>query len=514
MLGSAGQAPLASTGTLLVRGSALNVVTLIASVAVGFFLMPFLIHALGDRWYGMWALIGSITSYYALLDLGMTSAVNRFLTQAIAREEETDANAVIVTALAIFGGIGSTVLAVSVAVAISVGWFMDDPTETAVFRQVVMILGVDVALAFPFAVFNGLLVAHYRFDAIAYLQLIGLALRTLLIVYVIELGYSIVAVALVTFAVSLPLRFASAVVAWRLFPSLELRLALFERRWARDLFGYGKYSFIAGSADQIRFQIDTLVVAAFLGVGLVTHYAIAERIAQLFMQSVLGAMGVIGPLFTRFEALGDRRKAQEILLLTTRMSVLAAVMIGGCILIFGQRFIVLWVGEDYRDAYWPMAILTGSFAVALMQYPSVSFVYATARHRLFAYMNSAEAVVNLGLSVILAQFYGMIGVSLGTAIPLLVSNAVLPIYVCRALGLELHVYFRSLGRVALIAAISQIPLFAYVRSYDVSSLAMMAATAFCYYALCGATLLRIVLGESDHRKIGNAISALRWFQLR
>ena len=185
MLGSAGQAPLASTGTLLVRGSALNVLTLIASVAVGFFLMPFLIHALGDRWYGMWALIGSITSYYALLDLGMTSAVNRFLTRAIAREEEADANAVIVTALAIFGGIGSTVLAVSVAVAISVGWFMDDPTETAVFRQVVMILGVDVALAFPFAVFNGLLVAHYRFDIVSGTQLVALAVRTALIVYFI-----------------------------------------------------------------------------------------------------------------------------------------------------------------------------------------------------------------------------------------------------------------------------------------------------------------------------------------
>ena len=89
MLGCSAQATAPSTGTLLVRGSALRVFTLVASVAVSFFLMPFLIHALGDRWYGMWALIGSITSYYALLDLGLTSAVNRFLTQAVARDDET-----------------------------------------------------------------------------------------------------------------------------------------------------------------------------------------------------------------------------------------------------------------------------------------------------------------------------------------------------------------------------------------------------------------------------------------
>ena len=45
MIGPAGQTARASTGALLVRGSALNVATLIAGVAVSFFLMPFLIHA-------------------------------------------------------------------------------------------------------------------------------------------------------------------------------------------------------------------------------------------------------------------------------------------------------------------------------------------------------------------------------------------------------------------------------------------------------------------------------------
>jgi hypothetical protein len=34
------------------------VLTLIASVAVCFFMTPFLIHALGDRWFGLWLLVG------------------------------------------------------------------------------------------------------------------------------------------------------------------------------------------------------------------------------------------------------------------------------------------------------------------------------------------------------------------------------------------------------------------------------------------------------------------------
>jgi O-antigen/teichoic acid export membrane protein len=514
MLGVAPQAPATSTGTLLVRGSALSVLTLIASVAVGFFLMPFLIHALGDRWYGMWALIGSITSYYALLDLGLTSAVNRSLTQAIARAENTNANAVIVTGLVIFSGVGALAFAVALAVALAGPWFFTDAGEIAVFRWVVLILGADVALAFPFAAFNAVLVGHYRFDIVSAVQLTALAVRTVLIVYFIDQGYSIVALAVIALAVNLPSRLAVAVAARRLLPWLKLSQAHFRPDQVRALFGYGKYTFIAAAADRIRFQIDTLVVATFLGVALVTHYAIAARVTQLFMELMIRALGVVGPVFTRLDASGDHARLQQTFLLATRVSVLTAVTVAGGIVILGERFIGLWIGEDYQDAYWPLVILIGSLAVGLMQQPSVSFLYASARHRFCAHLNLAEALANLGLSVILVQFYGMIGVSLGTAIPLLATKLLLqPRYVCRALDVSLHAYYHEIGRAALFAVVGQVPLAVFVNSIGISSLPLMLMVGIGYYPLCWIVLSRGVLSEADKRQFVRAAPALRWLPL-
>ena len=503
--------PAVSTGALLVRGSALRVLTRAASVAVSFFMMPFLIHALGDRWYGMWALIGSMTSYYALLDLGLTSAVNRFLTRAIAREEQTDTNAVIVTALAIFGGIGATVLVVSIAIALGAGWFLKDPAETAVFRQVVVILGADLALAFPFAVFSGVLVAHYRFDVISATQLLALAVRTALIVYFIGRGYSIVALAIITLAVGLTSRLALAAAARRLFPSLQLSRAHLRRAQARALFGYGKYTFLAAAADRIRFQVDTVVVASFLGVNLVTHYAIAARVTQLFMDLMLRALGVIAPVFMRIDATGDREQMRRMFLLATRVSTLAAVTVASGIIILGERLIELWIGEGYLDAYWPLVILVVALTFDLMQMPSVSFLYASARHHLYAHLNAGEALGNLGFSILLVQHYGMIGVSLGTAIPLLVTRLILqPRYVCRALALDLRAYYYHLGRAALLAILSQMPLLAFVHALRISSLPMIFALVLGYYPLCWILLYRAILPAADRRRIGDAIPALRW----
>ncbi|HEX9812774.1 MAG TPA: hypothetical protein VGA88_11925, partial [Burkholderiales bacterium] len=81
-------------GGLLVRGSLLRVSLLFANVAVAFYLMPFIIHSIGDRWYGMWTLVGTFMGYYGFLDLGLSIATQRFLAGALGRDDSESVNQV------------------------------------------------------------------------------------------------------------------------------------------------------------------------------------------------------------------------------------------------------------------------------------------------------------------------------------------------------------------------------------------------------------------------------------
>jgi O-antigen/teichoic acid export membrane protein len=512
MLGPPGQIPVASTGALLVRGSILRVLTMAAGMAVGLFLMPFLIHALGDRWYGLWTLVVSITAYYTLLDFGLTRAATRYLARAITLDDVAEAKNVIVTALAILAGMGGIGLVTSIGIAFGAEWFISDPSEIKAFRYVMLILAADAAVALPALVVNAVLLAHYRFDVLSYVQLAGLVVRTALMVWLVLAGYSIVGLAIVVLSINLLSRIALVFAARRLFPWIELRPALIDRRSARQLFHYGRHAFLAACADRIRSHGGIIIVASFLDIATVTHYGIAARIAQLFAELLVQSLGVVGPLFMRSDPLGDREKTREDFLLTTRLSVLAAVMTAGGVVLLGDRFIGFWIGEDYRDAYWPLVILTGSFAVWLMQWPSISVLYATARHRFYAYLSLSEAAANVGLSVVLVQFYGMTGVSLGTAIPLLISMLVVqPRYVCRTLELELSAYYRELGRVALIAALYQAPLFVCMYGVDSFPLVLTLVVSSVYYVVCLILLFRHVLSGSDRLRIGRVVPALRRF---
>jgi len=42
----------------------------------------FIIHSIGDRWYGLWVIVGTLMGYYGLLDFGLASASQRFITKS------------------------------------------------------------------------------------------------------------------------------------------------------------------------------------------------------------------------------------------------------------------------------------------------------------------------------------------------------------------------------------------------------------------------------------------------
>src|SRR5438445_81374 len=82
---------------------ALNVIMNWIAMAVGmvvpFFLTPFVIRSLGVAAYGVWILAVSTVSYLNILDLGLRSAIIRFVSKAEAQGKPEDATASIGAAL-------------------------------------------------------------------------------------------------------------------------------------------------------------------------------------------------------------------------------------------------------------------------------------------------------------------------------------------------------------------------------------------------------------------------------
>jgi O-antigen/teichoic acid export membrane protein len=439
----------------IIHGSSLRVVGLASSILVAFFLMPFLVHRLGDRVYGYWALIGSILGYYGIMDFGIVSAVQFYVAKALGEKDAEEANRAISVSFFVFAAIGVVIFLISGVIAFVAHRFVADAGQATVIRDSVLIMGVGFAIGFPGRAFLGAISAHLRWDLLSGIGLVALVVRTALIVAVIESHGGLVAIATVTIFVDIANYIAYYFVLHRIQSQLHISLAYVTKSSLKHIVRYSSYSFLIKISYQIRYQIDIWVVGAFLSAVAVTHYAIGSRLALSFMDLMLALMGLLHPWFSIMLGSKDYAGIKRVLEFGTKISGSIAAIVTMLLAVYGSPFIRGWMGKDYADAYWPLVLLVTGVFFEVSQLPSTSFLFGVSLNRFLAQISVCEAIANLVLSLYWARIYGMIGVAMGTLVPsFIVRTLIQPIYVCRKSGIPIWEYYVGLfGRATLASAI-------------------------------------------------------------
>ncbi len=409
--------------------------------------------------YGLWALLASVVGYYGLLDLGLSTAITRHVAGAIGRKDEETCNHIFNTALIVYAGLGIIALLISVGLAVAAPAFIKQPSDIYIFRAVILILGVNVAIGLPERVLGGVLASELCFTLESSLQLLALLLRSILVVAALLAGYGVVALALATVLSAMPVRVLHAYYTHKRLPFLHLGLRYFKKATLKQLFSFSSFIFIGQIANHLRFHVDYLVISIFLSLVAVTHYKIAALLVYQYNVVMFALTGVLHPLFSRLEGGKDRAGIQKIFLFGTKLTMIPASFIGYGFLVWGRPFIEVWMGPDYLDAYPCLVVLTISTIIMLWQNVSANLFIGMSRHKLVAFLNSVEGVSNLTLSLILVRRYGIIGVALGTAIPMFITKLIIqPIYASKTAGVPYRSYMLGMARTAsLIALILVVP---------------------------------------------------------
>lgn len=482
----------------------LSVVSLAATTLAGFFLMPFLVHRLGDRMYGYWALVGAVLGYYGVLDLGISPAVSFQIAKAVGEGDSDSPNRTLSTAVVAFAVLGLIALAVTVIVAACCPLFIASASDVRLFRAVLVIVGIGFAFGLPGRAFMGGVYAHLRNDLVAAVGILTVILRTSLIVAVIALGWGIVGLAAVSLLTDAATYLASYLILRKIQQGLRISPALADKKTFKELFEYGRYSMVTRMGDQLRFAVDGWMVAAFVGIGAVAHYTIASRLSGYFLSLVLSAVALLQSWFSQMLGNRDYDGIRKVLAVGTRFAAALSTIVACSFIFYGRAFIATWMGATYVDAYWPSLILVMAVFCDLAQQPSVTYLFGVSRHRYLAVQTLAEGVANLLLSVYWGHRYGMIGVAMGTLVPMFIAKIVLqPAYVCRSAGLPLaRYYIRDFGGGVAAPALCSFGLWALLlRRVELPNIAMVCMVVALQALACAMMASYFVLGSEDRRRV-------------
>lgn len=495
---------------LFINGALLRSLHFAISVVTAFFLMPFVVHSLGDRWYGIWVIVGGMMGYYGLLDFGISSSVNRFVSISLGKNDYEEVNSVFTNSVLIFSIISILSIIISIVLVIFAPKFVSEPRDVELLRTVLFVMCFDLAISFLLKSYLSILNAKLRYDLISYVSISQNLIKAALIFYFIGKGHSIIALAIITLFVNTSGSLLFALIAKKIIPSLKLDRKKINKTKLIEFFNYSKKTFLIQVGDMVRFKLDILVIAFFLGSAFVTQYNIALQLhaysGQLAASLIIGSL----PLFARYFSQNDFENLREKFLLLTRYSLLISVAISGGVMILARPFISNWMGDPYLTAVAPFLILRALSFLGIGQNPSVQVMYAMGKHGFYARITIVEAIANLTLSLVLVQFYGMIGVALGTAIPFFIIKLfVMPPYVCRQLRLSLKEYYSEMGRLVILSGLGHIPFFVLVISVDINSYQGMLVSGLIYYSFYGWCLLRFLLSTNDRNYLVEAVPILR-----
>lgn len=433
---------------------------LFLQLTVSFFMTPFIIASIGDRLYGFWILAGTLLGYYGLLELGLGTAVSRYVARAVGKNDSAEINHIVNTSLAIYSRLSLVILLITAVVSLSRPPFLKSAAELQLFRAVVPVLGVSIAVGFFLKVFRGILVSYLRYDLSSTASIAKLAAANTAVYFSLKAGGGVISLTLITFLTNLLEYALLFFFARKVFPGLRLGRQFFLRARVNTLFGYSATSLVAQIADLVRCRLDYLVIAWVLDMKSVAYYAVGMRLIDYFYQFVRNSVGLAKPIYSRYEGEGNYELIRERFCDMTRMSVMAAVFIGASLFFYGKPFILRWMGARFESSYYVALILTAGWTLELMQSPTSGLLYGLSKHHYFAVAHPIEAALNFGLSIWLAHYYGIYGVALGTAVPMIIFRlAVQPRFVCRTVGLNLREYY--LNVIAVPAVKTLAPLAAY-----------------------------------------------------
>ncbi len=437
---------------ILARNATSNLAGYSVNIIIGFLLSPFVVLSLGDTIFGIWTLVRSLTGYYGILDFGLFGAVSHYVTRYITKGDEKGVNNTISTAMVILGGVGIFSILLTIILTLnSPQWFSTQTSHHSQFQWALLITGISISINFPLVLYKSVLYSLQRLEVINGIVIVKRILEAVLTVIILNAGYGILGITIVHVTTNIIGWTAQIYLAHSLYPKLSLSVQKFSKDSYKELFGFSLWSTIINTAERTVVIIDSLLIGMFLTVEAVTFYVIGANLVPYYYALIQAITWVITPFATARNALGDQETIKRVFALGTQGTVTLGALIGTGMILLGEDFLKLWMGEKYisgeiySSSATILTLLTLAVFFRIIQSCGFQVLFGMGKVKYLAFLATLEIILNITLSIALIPQFGLIGVALGTLLPAFLVRGILQsLYLIKVTEIGISDYLKIL----------------------------------------------------------------------
>jgi len=501
--GSSGGLRTASSGGGKLPSLKRNVIgnwgVLCINVLIGFFLTPAIVRQLDKKSFGMWMLASSVVGYFGLLKFGIGTAVCRHVPLYRGQGDQERVSVVVSTAMAIYAGLGFVVFLASWFLADNISEFFGGGQQFAILLRVV---GLAAAIQLPSEILDSAIRGYEQFGWANIVEITSATVRAATLAGCVIAGYGLI-----------PMGWTLVIVA---VVTLGAEWVVF-RKCCGDI--QISFKSVSGSEFKIMFYFALTIVACKLA-EVLTYESPKQILGKVVSLEAVGLLGVTTMLLSyyrraiysmtrvfmpRFSYLAGSNARGEVKALFIKGSKYTAMIAAGAalpLLTVGPSFLQLWLNKGFGQAGTALVILAAGSMMLVIYRMSIDLMYGLGKQFYVSMIDAVEGVSVFLCSLILCYKYGLAGLALGIAVPMIAIRSLAQIYVCRLLGIKfIRHYFtcfaKPLGIGAAVVGIYYLA--GIVRLVD-SWRVLCIATIVIMMSYCGGVYC-LVLGSYEKKGI-------------
>jgi membrane protein EpsK len=492
-------------------------------VGIGLWLIPYLVHHLGRAAYGLIPIAGIMTQYVSIISQSVSSAVSRFLTVALQRNDTEEANRLFNTAICSYSALALLQVPVFGLIIWQANHLFNIPNELYVDALILLTCSAGAFLMnLVSSVFAVPIYANNRLDISRAMNVLRQIARLvgivgLFLIFRPGLRY----VGYVDLALGLAECVATVAIGKRLAPSLRVDRHAFDWRKVRQLTTMGGWLVINYLGFLLFLRMDIWVCNRFIGAEAAGDYAALLTWSNLIRHGGRLFAGLISPMVLIYYARSEEDRLIRLVQVSVRLLCLLLAVPISILCVFSSSILKLWLGESFVRLAPLMVVMLCHLTISVGITPLFSMRVALNKVKVPALMGVVVGIANVFLAIFSVKYlsWGTYGVAIAGAVTLTFLNVCWnPVYVARVLHKPWHTFVRP-GVSAVLASLL-LSLIGLGIKYVVHPTSWAQLSAACMItALIGAIGVWLMLPAEDRRLFadllpGNARSRLSLLRRR
>lgn len=428
-------------------GVILGYVNMIVSIVISLVYVPIMLKLMGQSEYGLYSLVASVIAYLSVLDMGFGNAMIRFVSKAKVKNEQKEEMKINGLFLFLYLIIGLITILIGSILVVNVSHIFKALTvaELAKAKIIMAILVVTVAISFPLSVFDSYVIASEKFTFSKVLLLIKNIMFPITMIIFLLFGYKSIAMVIINSSYTIIMHLINLYYCVKkLKMKIHFQFKITDKELFRSIIVYSFFVFINIIIDNLYANTDQVILGIVSGTAAVSVYNIAMQITSINQKFSTNISGVFFPRITKLlEEKNGQKKVSDLFIKVSRIQlyILALILFG--FIIFGKSFINIWVGKEFISAYYIILLIIIPAIIPLTQNIGISILQAMNKHKFRSVIYLIIAILNIIISVPLAQRYSGIGAAIGTAIANILGQIItMNIYYYKVAKIDIPKYWK------------------------------------------------------------------------